>query len=229
MSLPRFYHERAGIKAPPHFRYKTTTTHKHTHTTTTTIPKEQLECHSKQTCTELTSASLPFLPPLPSLARGCIVIPTGLTQFLLPRRSRPPHPERGRVPPLRLHGREVVPEEARGGPARPREVPAQGFRRRERARAPPPQKAKKKGKRARRREAEEELNLALNQGEGGSGEEDGGETAVTDANNFKICMSYTNLLFFDFIGKQEIVVVEQPWLDVVGKLGEVKDRKVYGA
>ena len=61
------------------------------------------------------------------------------------------------------------------------------------------------------------------------GDEDGGETAVTDANNFKICMSYTNLLFFDFIGKQEIVVVEQPWLDVVGKLGEVKDRKVYGA
>ena len=96
-------------------------------------------------------------------------------------------------------------------------------------------KLKRKGKRAKRREAEEELNAAMNQegGDGGgagtSADEDECETAVTDANNFKICMSYTNLLFFDFIGKQEIVVVEQPWLDVVGKLGEVKDRKVYGA
>ncbi len=89
---------------------------------------------------------------------------------------------------------------------------------------------KKKGKRARRRDQEEELAAAITQGEGGgSTDEDDTETAVTDSNNFKICMSYTNLLFFDFIGKQEIVVVEQPWLDVVGKLGEVKDRKVYGA
>ena len=92
-------------------------------------------------------------------------------------------------------------------------------------------KAKKKGKRAKRREAEEEERNAVQtkNGEGDDADDNGSDTAVTTANNFKICMQYSNLLFFDFIGKQELVVVEQPWLDVVGRLGEVKDRKVYGA
>ena len=51
----------------------------------------------------------------------------GVPQLLLPHRPRPPHSEGGRLPPFRLHGRQVVPEEARGGVARAREVPPQGL------------------------------------------------------------------------------------------------------
>jgi hypothetical protein len=43
-----------------------------------------------------------------------------------------------------------------------------------------------------------------------------------------ICLSYNSILFMDFINKNEMVVVEQPWLNVVATFPGALHRKVYG-
>ena len=93
-------------------------------------------------------------------------------------------------------------------------------------------KKKKMGKRAKRREAEElaAAATAVASAAAATAPVPAASSAIVPsgtaatADNFKICMSYSNVLFFDFIGEKEVIVVEQPWIDVVSRLSEVRDR-----
>lgn len=46
--------------------------------------------------------------------------------------------------------------------------------------------------------------------------------------NCTICLRYNSMLYMDFIAKNEMLVVEQPWLSVVASFPEALERKVYG-
>lgn len=46
--------------------------------------------------------------------------------------------------------------------------------------------------------------------------------------NCTICSRYNGMLYMDFIDGGELVVVEQPWVDVVATLPDALHRKVYG-
>lgn len=52
---------------------------------------------------------------------------------------------------------------------------------------------------------------------------------VETSGNFTICLRYGNMLFMDFIADNEMIVVEQPWMDIVNALPESVERRVYGA
>lgn len=43
-----------------------------------------------------------------------------------------------------------------------------------------------------------------------------------------MCLLYTGILNIEFIGKSEMVVVEQPWLDIVASFPDPLQRHVYG-
>jgi hypothetical protein len=43
-----------------------------------------------------------------------------------------------------------------------------------------------------------------------------------------ICLQYNGMLYMDFMGEGEMVVVEQPWLEVVETLPEALQRRIYG-
>ena len=43
-----------------------------------------------------------------------------------------------------------------------------------------------------------------------------------------LCLRYNSMLFMAFISGDELVVVEQPWLNVVATFPEALQRKVYG-
>jgi len=46
--------------------------------------------------------------------------------------------------------------------------------------------------------------------------------------NCTICLRYNGMLFIDFIDANEMLVVEQPWLNVVRNFPAALERKVYG-
>jgi hypothetical protein len=46
--------------------------------------------------------------------------------------------------------------------------------------------------------------------------------------NCSICLQYNGMLYLNFVGQNEMVVVEQPWLEVVETLPEAIQRRVYG-
>lgn len=48
------------------------------------------------------------------------------------------------------------------------------------------------------------------------------------ASNCIICLHYNSMLYFDFLGPNEMMVVEQPWLQVVATFPEAVQRRVYG-
>jgi len=47
--------------------------------------------------------------------------------------------------------------------------------------------------------------------------------------NFTICLRYSGIIFQDFLDKNEMVVVEQPWLGIVNSLPDALFRQRYGA
>ena len=49
-----------------------------------------------------------------------------------------------------------------------------------------------------------------------------------NARNCTVCLHYNSMLYFDFLGPNEMVVVEQPWLRVVSTFPEALQRQVYG-
>lgn len=44
-----------------------------------------------------------------------------------------------------------------------------------------------------------------------------------------MCLRYNGMLFMDFADANEMIVVEEPWLNVVSTLPDALQRKVYGA
>jgi U3 small nucleolar RNA-associated protein 4 len=53
-------------------------------------------------------------------------------------------------------------------------------------------------------------------------------TTTEDSKNCTICLRYNSMLHMDFIANNEMLVVEQPWLDVVATFPAALERKVYG-
>ena len=53
--------------------------------------------------------------------------------------------------------------------------------------------------------------------------------AAEKSGNFTVCLRYGNMLFMDFIADDEMVVVEQPWMDIVNALPDALERRIYGA
>ena len=47
-------------------------------------------------------------------------------------------------------------------------------------------------------------------------------------NNFTICLRYGHVLFQDFVNENEMVVVEEPWRNILHELPDVLERRVYG-
>ena len=46
--------------------------------------------------------------------------------------------------------------------------------------------------------------------------------------NLTICMRYVGMLFMDFLDNNELVIVEQPWVDIAKSLPRSLQRKLYG-
>jgi hypothetical protein len=44
-----------------------------------------------------------------------------------------------------------------------------------------------------------------------------------------LCLRYNSMLHLDFVGPREMIVVEQPWLNVVANFPEALQRRIYGA
>jgi U3 small nucleolar RNA-associated protein 4 len=42
------------------------------------------------------------------------------------------------------------------------------------------------------------------------------------------CLRYNSMLFMGFAGDNELVIVEQPWLNVVATLPDALQRRIYG-
>ena len=49
-----------------------------------------------------------------------------------------------------------------------------------------------------------------------------------DASDVVQCLRYNSMLYMGFIADGEMVVVEQPWLDIVATLPDALERKIYG-
>jgi len=43
-----------------------------------------------------------------------------------------------------------------------------------------------------------------------------------------MCLRYNSMLYMDFVDNDEMVIVEQPWLNVVATFPDALQRKVYG-
>jgi len=52
-----------------------------------------------------------------------------------------------------------------------------------------------------------------------------GDTGNT---NFTICLRYCEILFQDFVGENEMVIVEEPWMSILEELPDALERRVYG-
>ena len=50
-----------------------------------------------------------------------------------------------------------------------------------------------------------------------------------NAKNCTVCLYYNSILYFDFITRGQMLVVEQPWLRVIETLPAPLQRRVYGA
>jgi hypothetical protein len=49
-----------------------------------------------------------------------------------------------------------------------------------------------------------------------------------NARNCTVCLHYNSMLHLDFLGANEMIVVEQPWLRVISTFPEALQRRVYG-
>jgi len=47
--------------------------------------------------------------------------------------------------------------------------------------------------------------------------------------NLAICLLYSGIIFMEFLSEDELVVVEQPWLDILNSLPGALERKRYGS
>jgi U3 small nucleolar RNA-associated protein 4 len=44
-----------------------------------------------------------------------------------------------------------------------------------------------------------------------------------------ICLRYNSVLHMDFLAENEMVIVEQPWLNVIATFPDAMERKVFGS
>lgn len=56
----------------------------------------------------------------------------------------------------------------------------------------------------------------------------GDGSKASDNKNFTVCLRYSAVLFQDFVAENEMVIVEEPWMSVLGELPDALARRVYG-
>jgi hypothetical protein len=49
-----------------------------------------------------------------------------------------------------------------------------------------------------------------------------------DSRNCTICLHYNGILYMDYLGPNQMVVVEQPWLPIVSTFPDALQRRIYG-
>lgn len=54
------------------------------------------------------------------------------------------------------------------------------------------------------------------------------EDEPPSSKNYTICLKYNDIMYMDFIQKDEMLVIEQPWLSVLDTLPNALERQVYG-
>jgi hypothetical protein len=59
--------------------------------------------------------------------------------------------------------------------------------------------------------------------------EGSGEQKEKKKSEAVLCLRYNSMLYLDFVGPREMIVVEQPWLNVVANFPEALQRRIYGA
>lgn len=64
--------------------------------------------------------------------------------------------------------------------------------------------------------------------ESGDGDEEGPSIPV-EKTTCTMCLRYNSMLCLDSVGGNELLVVEQPWLNVVATFPEALQRKVYAS
>jgi len=60
-------------------------------------------------------------------------------------------------------------------------------------------------------------------------EEENKDSHSSESKNFTICLKYNLMMFMDYISDNEIVMIEQPWLDVIKSLPDAMERRVFGS
>lgn len=50
-----------------------------------------------------------------------------------------------------------------------------------------------------------------------------------DTTSCTMCLRYNSMLCVDFVDKNEMLIVEQPWLNVVANFPDALHRRVYGS
>ena len=62
-------------------------------------------------------------------------------------------------------------------------------------------------------------------------DDDGGDACDDEAianKNFAMVHSYSNIMCVEFIGEKDVVIVREPWEDILRGLGKVRDVTSYG-
>jgi hypothetical protein len=52
---------------------------------------------------------------------------------------------------------------------------------------------------------------------------------VVEPTQCKLCLHYNSMLHMDYVGPDELLVVEQPWLNVVATFPAALQRRAYGS
>jgi hypothetical protein len=52
---------------------------------------------------------------------------------------------------------------------------------------------------------------------------------LANRSNCMVCLRYNSMLYMDFLDEKEMLVVEEPWLNVVATFPEALERKLYGS
>ena len=65
--------------------------------------------------------------------------------------------------------------------------------------------------------------LSMSEQRSGDGDQPAGKSSTCT-----MCLTYNSMLFMDFVDDNEMVVVEQPWLNVVATFPDALQRRVYG-
>ncbi len=55
------------------------------------------------------------------------------------------------------------------------------------------------------------------------------KVGLLENKNFTTCLRFSGMIFLDFLDENELVVVEQPWMEIVKTLPDPVERERYGS
>jgi len=54
-------------------------------------------------------------------------------------------------------------------------------------------------------------------------------SSPVERNNFTLCLQYSGIIFMEFLDENELIIIQQPWLDIVNTLPDTLEWKRYGS